>query len=83
MWTKGYISPTRTDTVLVTMKLQENIWTKNGQGYEEHLYDMEANFSLVIENVTTGYEGLYACSTIDPTSGYPISNGTALKVFGK
>ena len=81
-WSQGY-SPS-TAEILLRYKLYNDKWTKGGDGYDSGLYDIHANFSLVIKNVMIADDdGYFFCEILDLETGQNFWNTTDVLVYGK
>ena len=60
----------------------DGTWEKLGTGYTEGLYDINANFSLIINNVTIEDRGYFFCEMLDRDIGQTFENQTQVAVFG-
>ena len=84
-WNKG---PTyeRADKI-IEFYLDSNPGTRSGPGFDEGLYDITANFSLIIHNVEIQNEDRYYCVVLgidtDTGSLRHLWNYTDVNVIGK
>ena len=80
-WSKGqtFVSA----RLLLVYQFYEGKWSKIGSGYTDGLYDIETNFSLVINNVEIQDEGFFFCEILDRETGRSFVNQTELDVFGE
>ena len=56
---------------------------KQGKGYDEGLFDVTTELSLIIKNVSIPDEGRYFCEVSDFETGILFRNYTDVTVFGK
>ena len=69
---------------LLVFQFYNNEWSKLGSGYTEGLYDIEANFSLVINDVKIQDDGFFFfCEILDRDTGQSFANKTELDVIGR
>ena len=81
-WSRG--PELTTADILITLQLPHNgEFIKAGQGYEDKLYDIDDNFSLIINEARIYNNGNYFCDVLDLDSGRPITNNTNVIVFGE
>ena len=79
-WYKG---PTlKTATLLLLTLRYENVWEKEITAEFRGLYDINDNFSLVINSTRIHDNDYFFCDILDPESG-TFSNKTRVTVFGK
>ena len=80
-WSKG--PQLKGAEIIVIYQNLKGGWEKTIYGDIEGLYDIESNFSLVINNVMVEHSDLFYCDVLDTGSGRSISNHTNVQVFGK
>ena len=81
-WLKGSGS---FDTLpLVSLVNREGVWAKGGPEYEAGIYDVDTNFSLVINHVQIEHSDVYFCRVAPfQTTAKRFTNQTKVRVFGK
>ena len=80
-WSKG--PELKTAQILLVYQQDDNDWIKAGYGYIEELYDIEANFSLIINDVMFEHGDYYFCEILDIDTGRSFANKTRVEIFGK
>ena len=80
-WSKGI--QLQTAKILLVYQHHDNMWMKAGYGYAEGIYDVKANFSLIINDVMMKHDGYYFCEILDVDTGRSFSNKTRVEVFGE
>ena len=79
-WSKG---PTETTTyAVIVYESTKDGWKKWGPGYGKG-YDVEENFSLVIQDVAIDDAGYFFCEVLDKGTSLSFVNQTDVNVFGK
>ena len=73
----------RQTKILLVYQHHDNMWMKAGYGYAEGIYDVEANFSLIINDVMIENDGYYFCEILDVDTGRSFANKTRVEVFGE
>ena len=79
-WNKGP-NPTEAEILVVYDNL-DDYWKKWGQGYQDGLYNINSDYSLVINTVGIWDSGRYTCEVFFTNIG-PRSNHTDANVLGK
>ena len=80
-WSKG---PTfRTSTLLLLMEFHDNTWKREIPEDSKQFYNINDNFSLVINRTRIQDNGLFFCEILDLDTGTPFVNQTSVTVFGK
>ncbi|XP_063960213.1 uncharacterized protein LOC135155235 [Lytechinus pictus] len=72
---------TSSGEALVFIDLSNSVITRGGSGYEQNMFNISREYSLVIYNVTIQNEGLYLCVVADRDTGTSYDDSTALDVF--
>ena len=76
LWLKG-------STGILRYVLENEVWRKHLTTDLEGSYDIDANFSLVIQNVTTYNDGTYYCEVFDLDTGKVETDELNVVVYGK
>ena len=76
IWRKG-------SSPILIYVLENGIWRKAGAGYDEGLYDINANFSLLMQNISIGNEDVYYCDILNSETGKIETQLINATVFGK
>ena len=63
--------------------LENGVWKKGGAGYDQGLYDIDANFSLLVQNISIGNEDVYYCEIFNSETGKIETQQINVTVFGK
>ena len=80
-WNKG---PTFSEAEnIIVLDLRYNYGQKYGPGYENSLFDITSNLTLVIKNVTMDDQGRYFCEGSEKGTGTHFRNHTDVTVLGK
>ena len=81
-WSQGYTPSTA--EILLRYKFYNKKWTKGGDGFDNELYDIHTNFSLVIKNVRiSDDDGYFFCEILDIETGRNFWNNTDVIVYGE
>ena len=80
-WSKGHT--VQTADVLVFLSFDASGLRKAGQGYESGFYDIDSNFTLIVNSVNVRNHGLYFCEILDWESGRTFGNQTDVAVWGE
>ena len=80
-WSKG-AQLDSAEIIVIYQDLKEG-WVKEIYGDIEGLYDIESNFSLIINEVMIDHDGFFFCEVLDVASGRSIANQTYVKVYGE
>ena len=67
---------------LVLLDHYNGVWSKAGPGYSTGLYDIDRNYTLIIQTVRVDDGGTYYCS-VTAQDGTSAFNSTTVKVVGK
>ena len=76
LWLKGSM-------VILRYRLENGDWQKYLAGNAEGSYDIDAKYSLIIQNVTIDSEDVYYCDVFDSDTGEIGSEEVNVVVFGK
>ena len=68
---------------ILEYSLNNGVWETSGTGYDEGLYNIDANFSLLIQNVTISSEDVYYCDILNSETGIIETQQINVTVFGK
>ena len=80
-WSSGLTLSTA--GIVVHMSLLSEKRTKSGTGYEAGLYDIDDEFSLIINNASVEDNGNFFCEISEKGTGALSHNHTNVVVFGK
>ena len=75
-WLKG-------SSPILVYRLNNGAWERSGTGYDEGLYNVDANISLLIQNVTIANEDVYYCEILNSDTGMIETQKINVTVFGK
>ena len=79
-WSRG---PTfESSQPILAFRFYDGTWEKLGTGYTEGLYDINANFSLIINTVTIEDRGYFFCEMLDRDIGQSFENQTQVVIIG-
>ena len=74
---------TGANDTLVSMDLSRRVAERSGPVYEEGLFNITSEYSLLINDVKILHEDSYFCEVTDFDTGHLFRNVTRLNVFGK
>ena len=79
-WLKASLD---SDPLIILANSSQGGWRKGSPGYENGIYDMESNFSLIFNHVDIKDNGIFFCRVADfSVPPDPYSNQTNVSVFG-
>ena len=80
-WKKG--TTYSSAKILVAIDKYHNVGKISGPGYEEGLFNITADYSLVIDNVNIADDGQYFCELLEVDTDTTFQDSTNVTVFGK
>lgn len=80
-WRKGTTSSANES--LVVIEKNQGVAEISGAGYDEGMYNITHDYSLVIKEVQIHHEGLYICEATDFDTGISFRNHSFVNVIGK
>ena len=81
IWRKGHTFELA--LILIIYDFRGEKWVKAGQGWTDGDYDININFSLIIENASVETADKYFCQIYDSNTGLYFLNKTTVHVYGK
>ena len=70
-------------SLILEYSLNNGAWQTSGSGNDEGLYNIDANFSLLIQNVTIANEDVYYCEIFNLDTGMTETQQITVTVVGK
>ena len=80
-WSRGPSDTTA--AILVIQRIVSKEWITEGPGYLTGEYDMEDDYSLIIDDVGVEDNDDFFCAILDKDTGRNFVNKTSVMVYGK